>query len=229
MKKAPRSRDRTPLPQGHLMNYVGKLILPAALLAAVGCAHTVPPLRPPEVVVKRTITEEAPKDDIQIIGREYWAKRGPILSKIDRMGHIYRITIHHEGRACYQSDWGFVVRRIRGIQKAHLRNGWADIGYHFVIDGRGRIWEARPLKYQGAHAGRNSTANNNKGNIGIVVLGDFNSQRLTDDEKASLGFLIDHLCKTHHISKRNIYTHRELKNTECPGRFLQDFVNKLRR
>jgi len=222
VKVAPRSRH---------LSYPGAFILSAVLLAAIGCAQSVPPLPPPPVIMKRTTNEETPKkgENLRIIARRHWARRPPDLSKIEAMGPVYRITVHHEGRPCHQAEWGFVVRRIRGIQKAHLRNGWADIGYHFVIDGRGRIWEGRPLQYQGAHAGRNSTGNNNKGNIGIVVLGDFNTQRLTDDEKASLRLLIDELRKRYHIPKRSVYTHRELRNTDCPGRFLQAFVDELRR
>jgi hypothetical protein len=42
-----------------------------------------------------------------------------------------------------------------------------DIGYHYIVDRSGAIWQGRRIRYQGAHA--RGSANN--GNIGIVLLG----------------------------------------------------------
>jgi len=140
------------------------------------------------------------------------------------MGRISRITVHHDAMFTQELSWAWVVNRIRGIQRAHFNRGWADIGYHFVVDTQGRIWEARLLRYQGAHV-----RNHNEGNIGIVLLGDFDQQTVNSSQKRSLKALIDHLCKTYRIPKTRVYTHGELNTTACPGKNLQAYVNELRR
>ena len=60
---------------------------------------------------------------------------------------------------------------MKAYQTGHQQtNHWADIGYHYVIDRQGRIWEGRELSWKGAHAG-NKQANEN--NVGIALIGNF--------------------------------------------------------
>jgi len=54
------------------------------------------------------------------------------------------------------------------LQKSHLNGNFADVGYHFAIDGYGKIYEGREIGYMGAHV---SDANENA--IGIVLMGNF--------------------------------------------------------
>jgi len=211
-----------------MRNSVALLLVFVVLLA--GCAQqtvvtkrTDPPIQPKPAILPVPVPPQA-RPAINIIGRERWSQAPPILSNINRMGKIWRITVHHEARESYDSSWLASVLRLRGIQKAHFQNGWADIGYHFVIDCKGRIWEGRLLKYQGAHV-----RDNNEGNIGVALLGDFNQQHPTKEQKESLRGLLNHLCATYDVPKRKIYTHGELVTTECPGVHLQAFVNELRR
>lgn len=52
------------------------------------------------------------------------------------------------------------------IRSWHIRQGWADIGYHFVIRRDGAIESGRPLKEVGAHVkGYNSVS------VGICLVG----------------------------------------------------------
>jgi len=204
------------------------VLLPVLIALVAGCAQETVSVRPAESPAKpkdALLPAPAPaKPAITIIGRERWAQKPPILSNINPVGRIWRITIHHEARESYDPSWVASVLRLRGIQKTHFQNGWADIGYHFVIDCKGRIWECRPLKYQGAHV-----RDNNEGNIGIALLGDFNEQYLTREQKDSLKRLVAYLRATYNVSNRRVYTHRELVTTECPGDHLQAHVNELRR
>jgi len=134
------------------------------------------------------------------------------------MGRVTRITIHHTGGPDY---WGTTssdaATEIRNIQKYHqTERGWADIGYHYVVDRAGNVWQGRRLRYQGAHA-RGSL---NRGNIGIVVLGNFCTQRPTPAQCRSLTLLTGKLCDHFGISTRQVYTHGEIAcgKTSCPGR-----------
>jgi len=204
-------------------------ILLAMLFATLGCVSTPPPLPPRPPVMPPEEVEYSNdvfggSDSVKIIFRSNWAKTGPKLNSINMMGRISRITIHHDAMFTTETSRAWAANRIRGIQRAHFSRGWADIGYHFVIDPNGRIWEARPLKYQGAHV-----SNHNEGNIGIVVLGDFDQQAVNSAQKISLKALVDHFCKTHRIPKTRIYTHGELNTTACPGKNLQAYVNELRK
>lgn len=166
--------------------------------------------------------------DSRIMARSYWAKGAPIPSRIDRMGTPDRITIHHDGMPPFAgTSRSEVAGRIEVIRRAHLnRDGggrWGDIGYHFVVDRAGRVWEARPLKYQGAHV-----KNQNERNIGILCLGNFEEQIPSRDQVRGLELLVVDLRTRYRIPTARVRTHRELSSTLCPGRHLQDAVNSSR-
>ena len=91
---------------------------------------------------------------LSVKGRSRWRAR-PRRGNILRMRNVSRITVHH---AAGKPNWTIserdVADSIRKIQRYHqTENGWADIGYHYVIDRAGRVWQGREIKWQGAHAG----------------------------------------------------------------------------
>ncbi|MDV5063356.1 N-acetylmuramoyl-L-alanine amidase [Veillonella sp. YH-vei2232] len=59
----------------------------------------------------------------------------------------------------------------QAIHKAHLKNGWAGIGYHFVIRKDGTIERGRPLSVVGTHA-----QGDNLHTIGICMAGNFEKE-----------------------------------------------------
>jgi hypothetical protein len=93
-----------------------------------------------------------------------------------------------------------------------------------VVDRSGRIWEGRPLVYQGAHAG---SPEHNRGNVGIVLLGDFEIRKPTAEEKASLTWLIGQLSRRHGIGAAGILCHCDFRPTRCPGKHLKPLVRQL--
>ncbi|MEZ6194769.1 MAG: peptidoglycan recognition family protein [Planctomycetota bacterium] len=101
----------------------------------------------------------------------------------------WRITVHHGGEE--QPDAPVSKRaaidRMRSYQSAHFQRGWADIGYHFVIDGAGRIWEGRLTRWQGAHAGN---ADLNRGNIGICLMGNYEERQPSAEQVSALRSLL---------------------------------------
>ena len=126
----------------------------------------------------------------------------------------------------YAESRGAVADEIRLIQRTHQNDRqWADIGYHFVIDHGGHVWEGRPLEIQGAHAGNFEL---NRGNVGIVLLGNFDEQELDDGQERALRTLLLYLMERYRIDPSAIHTHRELKTTACPGHHLQHAVDELR-
>ena len=90
------------------------------------------------------------------ISRSTWAKGQPIPNNMNHMLPVRYITIHHDGmRAPFTStSKSSTATRLETIRKSHLRRDggrWGDIGYHFAIDPAGRVWQGRPLMWQGAH------------------------------------------------------------------------------
>jgi hypothetical protein len=163
---------------------------------------------------------------VSIIPRSQWTDAKPILSRINRMGRIDSITVHHEGMTypVTFTDLASSRAEICRIHHAHVDGrGWADIGYHFVIDRAGRIWETRPLLYQGAHV-----KNHNEHNIGVMLLGNFDIQSPSREQLGALAQLVRGLRLRFRVSAGRIFTHQELMPTNCPGRALQPQVASMR-
>ena len=161
----------------------------------------------------------------QVLPRSQWTRRGPIKSRINPMGGISRITLHHEGSDPVHFDNYAETRdHFKLVQKSHVGRNFADIGYHFMIDRAGRIWEGRSLVYQGAHVSQN-----NEHNIGVMVLGNFDLQRPTNAQLQVMRAMVSELRRHYHVPIKRIYTHQELMPTRCPGTSLQPVVSSMRK
>ncbi len=159
-----------------------------------------------------------------VISRSHWARGAPRPWLADPMNGIRHITVHHDGMSPFtNSSWGDAAHRIEAIRNAHTGKGWADIGYHYVIDPAGRIWQARPLELQGAHV-----KSANPHNLGICVLGNFERQRPTSAAVQSLENLIASEMRRLGVPLSEVRTHQELAATACPGRSLQAKMNSTR-
>jgi hypothetical protein len=145
------------------------------------------------------------------------------------MEGIDKITVHHSAGNIATDAWNSTAKTLEGIRGFHAgttatdRN-WADIAYHFAVDRAGRVWQARPLVYQGAHV-----KGHNDHNLGIVLLGNFEAQTPTAAQLWSLATFIAFLRPLYKVSLDNVYTHGELGQTSCPGKNLQSFMTRTRR
>ncbi|MBY0113888.1 MAG: peptidoglycan recognition protein family protein [Phycisphaerales bacterium] len=155
-----------------------------------------------------------------VIARSTWTRQSVIRSLANPMNGVNRITIHHDAIPSQnlrtQSD---AVARLNSVRQSHIKEGWADIGYHYVIDPQGRVWEGRPLTFQGAHV-----KDHNEHNIGVMCMGNFEQQRPTSNQIASLDGFVGVLMRRHRIPVNRVYTHREIMPTACPGRNLQGYM-----
>lgn len=162
-----------------------------------------------------------------VIPRSEWTPYGVIAERTRPMTGIGRITVHHEGEAFYGSaERSTIARRLANIRAGHIRRRpepFADIGYHYIIDPAGRVWEGRPLRFQGAHVEKN-----NEQNMGIMLMGNFDAQRPTAAQLSSLeGFLVDQM-RRYRLPANRVYTHQEFNRTACPGRNLQQWMLAMR-
>ena len=159
-----------------------------------------------------------------VIPRSKWTSEAPKRWLADPMTTIRRITVHHDAiMPAPSGSYSDSLRRMQLIRTGHLNNGWADIGYHFAIDPSGRIWQARPLELQGAHV-----KDNNRGNLGIVVFGNYEKIRPTRASLSSVNKMITYAMERFNVPLDAIHTHRELRSTACPGRYLQEQMNITR-
>ncbi len=128
------------------------------------------------------------------------------------------IVIHHVGIPDGDTSAAF-------IHKAHLANGWAGIGYHYVIRKDGSIERGRPLATVGAHA-----EGQNYHTVGINVTGNFEKETPTQNQLASLEKLLVFLCQTYDIrpSAATIVGHRDVNSTDCPGKNLYKLLPEIR-
>ncbi|MBI4606962.1 MAG: N-acetylmuramoyl-L-alanine amidase, partial [Planctomycetes bacterium] len=166
-------------------------------------------------------------DGFVYLSRESWQARSP-RRNIEPMGRVDKVTVHHTGGDSFWSrSRAEAADEIRRIQRYHQsQQGWADIGYHYVIDPSGTVWQGRKLRYQGAHA-RGAA---NSGNVGIVLLGNFTQQPIPPAQRRSLELLVEKLCEYFSIPAHRVYTHREITGggTDCPGPALSRVVTDLR-
>ena len=148
------------------------------------------------------------------------------------------ITIHHAG-----VDWAAgsdPYEKIRNLQtwgKKSVDEGgkdWPDLPYHFLIAPDGRIFEGRPVEYEP----ETNTNYDVHGHIGVQLWGNFQTQRVSPQQVASLVELVSWLSDEFQVNDEYIGGHRDVaEDTSCPGadfyRYLEDgrflgWVNTIR-
>lgn len=185
-----------------------------------------------------------------IVTRAGWGADESIRrGKPSYAGSLQLSVIHHtattDNYASNQSD-----DIIRSIYAYHVRtNGWDDIGYNFIIDRYGRIFEGRyggvTRNVIGAHA-----QGFNTGSTGIAILGNFAGSKPPEVAMQSLKRLVswrmdqgtvDPSASVTYTSRGSnkypagtrvrlsrVVGHRDVGHTECPGNPLQGALGWLR-
>ena len=168
-------------------------------------------------VTRKQVETDLPKP--VIISRTEWGARSPTH---DYSPHPYyiKLTLHHAaGFSADNIDEG--KEQLRAIQDLHqFVRGWSDIGYHFVVDKAGNIYQGRPETVIGAHV-----LDNNTGNIGVCVLGCYHPPELycgdwlTDATTNSLVALYAWISGEYNYDPNVLRGHRDYpyNNTSCPG------------
>lgn len=133
------------------------------------------------------------------------------------------IVIHHAGFPDGDKD-----SSAEDIHKFHQEvNGWAGIGYHYVIRKDGTIEQGRRPQMVGAHA-----YHHNKNSVGICVAGNFEVAKIKSAQMDSLKLLTAWLCQRYKLNPMKdgvIVGHRDLNDTSCPGKNLYSKLGEIRR
>lgn len=130
-----------------------------------------------------------------------------------------RIVIHHTGNP---TDDDLSAEQ---LHRSHQLQGWAGIGYHFVIRKDGTVELGRPDWAVGAHA-----EGFNYCSIGVHVCGNFNVAEPTEAQLNALPMLLADICDAYGLiaSDSVVMGHRDLMATECPGNNLYKQLDTIR-
>lgn len=166
----------------------------------------------------------APAEPPAFIPRAGWGARPP---KEPFSAHKPdRVTQHHtQGRRPATLDES--LAEMRFLQDFHQNGrGWNDIGYHFLVDSEGRIFQGRPVDVLGAHV-----KNDNSGNIGICFMGShhppFNHPVAPEqlDAAVRLGRWLE---AAYGAGPGTYKGHRDRGQTDCPGNVLYPLLERVR-
>jgi hypothetical protein len=138
---------------------------------------------------------------------------------------------------------------VRGIELYHVQgNGWNDVGYNFLVDKYGTVYEGRAGGVErnvvGAHA-----EGFNTGSVGIAVLGNYETGTISKAAEDALARLLAWRLDVAHVDPlstlsaisggnqrfaaglpvflRAVSGHRDTGFTECPGDSLYARLNAL--
>jgi hypothetical protein len=168
----------------------------------------------------RALLEAPARPGLSIVTRAQWGAQPPVPSRMTPLkGSWSRITVHHSADTISNGGSGTLeesAQIVSKIQNYHLQDPgrlYGDIGYHYLIDSAGRIFEGRELKWQGAHAG----GINNNQNLGICLLGDFSRGTPTEAAFTSLQLLLDSSSEHYRIPTSRVFPHKRFSDTVCPG------------
>jgi N-acetylmuramoyl-L-alanine amidase len=151
----------------------------------------------------------------RIVSRAEWNARNPTSITYIALP-VPRYFVHHtEGSTCTTIDACKSI--VKGIQNYHMdSNGWADIGYNFLVGEDGNAYEGRGWDRVGAHS-----PNYNSVALGVSVIGSYmtrnpNSAALTVTQQLiSCGISLNKLSASY-----SLHGHRDGTCTSCPGDML---------
>ncbi|MGB2874944.1 MAG: N-acetylmuramoyl-L-alanine amidase [Gaiellaceae bacterium] len=174
-----------------------------------------------------------------IITRAEWGANEAIRRAPPRYADgVHLAVVHHTaGSNVYSASQSAAI--VRAIELYHVQgNGWNDIGYNFLVDKYGQIFEGRyggmTRPVIGAHA-----MGFNVGTVGVAVIGDYSAATVTPAAREALILLlawrldlahVDPLSRVSRVSTGNprysagtpvtlpaILGHRDVYPTTCPG------------
>lgn len=163
--------------------------------------------------------------ELELITREMWRAKNPLQLFQNLSLPTPYVFVHHS-----VTPGGPGASIIRNIQQFHQQpeefggRGWKDIGYNFLIDDKGLIYEGR-----GAGIIGGATKGYNSNSHAICLLGNF---EVGPPSHAALTSLIK--CIKWGIFRgyweQTILGHKDVKpDTACPGYYLYGLLPEVRR
>ena len=190
-------------------------------------------------VLAATTRAVASADEPPIVSRARWGAEEEIVRAAPLVAPVLHLAIVHHTAGTNSYTRAQAAAIVRGIEVYHVRgNGWNDIGYNFLVDRFGTIYEGRgggiDKNVIGAHA-----LGFNAGTVGVALIGNFSSAVPSAAQQAALVRLLAWRLDVAHIDPQStvVYTsggnakfragkvvtlraisgHRDTGPSECPG------------
>jgi hypothetical protein len=186
-----------------------------------------------------------------LIGREAWGANEAIRRAPPSYARTLQFAVVHHtaGTNSYTASQSAAI--VRGIEVYHVKgNGWNDIGYNFLVDKYGQVFEGRyggvDKNVVGAHA-----EGFNTGSVGVALLGTYQTVAPTAAEKTALVNLLAWRLDVAHVDPLSTLTfasggnarfpvgtpvflravsgHRDTGFTTCPGNVVYAMLGALAR
>ena len=155
-------------------------------------------------------------NDLKVVLRADWGWQP--LDRVLPQHSINKITIHHGGEEFAEDK--DMIQYLRNLQSwSRSEKKWIDIPYHFMIDLKGNIYEARPINFPGD----TNTDYDVVGHALICVVGNYEVQKLSDASLKSLVRLTAFLKQRYRVEIKDIRTHKDYTETLCPGKDLYNY------
>jgi hypothetical protein len=187
----------------------------------------------------------------KIVLRRAWGANEEITRGSPRYARAvsFAVVHHTAGSNAYTRAQSAAI--VRGIELYHVRgNGWNDIGYNFLVDKYGQVFEGRAGGIErsviGAHA-----EGFNTGSTGVAVIGNYSSTRISPAAQRALVALLAWRLDVAHVDPlstltwrsggnpeyrlgkavklRAISGHRDTGPTSCPGGALYSRLPEIAR
>lgn len=186
-----------------------------------------------------------------VVSRPVWGADPSLMTWAPEYQATQKLTVHHTATRNDDTD---PAATVRAIYRWHaVDNKWGDIGYQFLIDEAGVVYEGRYSGDDGdpGHdaSGRSVTASHvggwNSGNVGVALLGTLTDRGPSAAAQASLESVLADLAGRHGLDPTgsstyvnpvngarwtgpNVAGHRDFVATECPGGALYALLPAIR-
>ncbi len=156
-----------------------------------------------------------------------------------RYGTVNAGFVHHTVNANdYTADQ--VPGIIRSIYAYHVKSrGWSDVGYNYLVDRFGRIWEGRYGGIDKAVVGAHTLGYNDY-SFAMSAIGNFETVQPTEEMIQAYGALFAWKLGLHGVNPAStsqqvgkkvfqaINGHRDAGSTACPGKYLYAQIPRIR-
>jgi hypothetical protein len=152
-----------------------------------------------------------------LVARPAWGADESIRRKDPDYAPSVRFAIVHHTAGTNGYSRAQSAAIVRGIERYHvLGNGWDDIGYNFLVDKYGQVFEGRwggvDRNVIGAHA-----QGFNSGSTGIAVIGDYGSSGISAAARTAVASLIAWRLDVAHVDPLSTLTYASGGNPRFPA------------
>ncbi|ADG75269.1 N-acetylmuramoyl-L-alanine amidase family 2 [Cellulomonas flavigena DSM 20109] len=175
-----------------------------------------------------------------VVSRAQWGARAQVCTP-DTAQRVSAVVVHHTAGSNAYASPAEAMAQIRNDQRYHIESrGWCDIGYNFLVDHWGNIYEGRAGSLTspvvGVHAGGFNT-----GTVGVSMLGTFGTVAPSSAMRDAVARIAAWRLAAYDVDPRgsstwttsggensrwpgggvvhlpNVFGHRDVAFTACPG------------